>query len=197
MTLLKAVLFDLDGTITNPLLDFDAIRREARVPEGVPILEFLDTLDPPRREAVERILERHEDQAARDSTLAPGAREDLALAKDLGLLPGAVTRNSIASVDIVLRKHNLSFDVVISREDGPPKPSPQPVLAACRSLDVDPQHVLMVGGYLFDVQAGTAAGARTAFCPGVYQLPHDVPVDYRLSSLFDLEVILRHERPPL
>jgi len=194
--LLKAILFDLDGTVTRPLLDFDAIRREALVPEGVPILEFLETLDPPRRAAVTDILEQHEDRAARDSTLAPGAREILALARNLGILTGVVTRNSRRSVDIVLRKHQLAFNVVITREDGPPKPSPHPVLAACRALGVDPRDALMVGDYLFDVQAGKNARARTAFCPGHYQLPDDVQVDYRLSSLFDLEDILRHENAP-
>ena len=192
----KAILFDLDGTITLPLLDFDAIRREAQVPLGVPVLEFLETLPPHRRRAVTDILERHEERAARDSALAPGARRILALARYLGILTGVVTRNSRQSVDLVLQKHGLSFDVVITREDAPPKPSPQPVLAACRSLNVDPADTLMVGDYLFDIQGGRNAGAHTAFCPGHYQLPDDVHVDYRLRSLSDLEAVLRNDHEP-
>ena len=35
----SAVIFDLDGTITRPFLDFDAIRREMGLPHGLPILE--------------------------------------------------------------------------------------------------------------------------------------------------------------
>ena len=38
----RAVIFDLDGTLTEPVLDFDAMRAEIGLPEGVPILEQLD-----------------------------------------------------------------------------------------------------------------------------------------------------------
>jgi phosphoglycolate phosphatase-like HAD superfamily hydrolase len=37
-----------------------------------------------------------------------------------------ITRNSRASVNVVLAKHGLVFDVVMSREDGKFKPDPEP-----------------------------------------------------------------------
>jgi phosphoglycolate phosphatase-like HAD superfamily hydrolase len=37
------------------------------------------------------------------------------------------------------------------------------LLEIARRLELQPQELLMVGDYLFDVQAGRAAGARTAF----------------------------------
>lgn len=43
------------------------------------------------------------------------------------------------------------------------KPHPEPVLAACRTMGVDPVNVLMVGDDLRDVEAGKRAGSRTAF----------------------------------
>ena len=39
-----AVIFDLDGTLTIPLLDFNRIRQEIGISDGFPILEALATM---------------------------------------------------------------------------------------------------------------------------------------------------------
>ena len=45
---IKAVIFDLDGTITEPFLDFDAIRRQIDIPpEAGTLLEAMAKNDPP------------------------------------------------------------------------------------------------------------------------------------------------------
>ena len=44
----RAVIFDLDGTLTEPVLDFDAMRAEIGLTGGT-ILEQLEQLDAPRR----------------------------------------------------------------------------------------------------------------------------------------------------
>ena len=51
------MIFDLDGTLTEPVLDFDAIRAEIGLPEGVPILEHLDVLDGAGRARAEAVTE--------------------------------------------------------------------------------------------------------------------------------------------
>ena len=43
------------------------------------------------------------------------------------------------------------------------KPHPEPVLAACTTIGVEPANALMVGDDLRDVEAGKRAGCRTAF----------------------------------
>jgi len=41
---IKAVIFDLDGTITQPYFDFDAIREEIGLPrDSGPILEIIES----------------------------------------------------------------------------------------------------------------------------------------------------------
>ena len=40
----QALLFDLDGTLVDTRLDFAALRRELGFPEGVGLLEHLETL---------------------------------------------------------------------------------------------------------------------------------------------------------
>ena len=56
------VIFDLDGTLTVPALDFDAIRAEIGLPPG-PILESLERLSQAERRRAEEILHRHESVA--------------------------------------------------------------------------------------------------------------------------------------
>jgi len=82
---------------------------------------------------------------------------------DRGLRLAILTRNSRRSVQTVLKRHGLTglFEVAYTREDGPAKPSPQPVLEICRRLGVAAGRTWVVGDYLFDIQAGRAAGAGT------------------------------------
>lgn len=162
----RAVIFDLDGTITQPSLDFDAIRSELGIAPGTPVLEAMAVMDPARRAEAARVLDRHESAAAASSTLHEGAQEVLAGLRHRGIRIGLLTRNSRQSVDTVLRRHGLRFDFVRTREDGAVKPSPEPVLAVCRALGVEPGETLTVGDYLFDIQSGAAAGTRTALMVG-------------------------------
>ncbi|MFI5379825.1 MAG: HAD family hydrolase, partial [Tepidisphaerales bacterium] len=163
----RAILFDLDGTLTEPLLDFAQIRREMGV-EAFGILEALETFPAERRNEAEQVLLRHERTAAERSRLNPGCRELLELL-DGRLRRAVITRNSRESAERVCGIHGLTFDLVIAREFGLFKPSPEPVLHACTALGVDPADAWMVGDGRFDVEAGLAAGARTVW------VSHDRP----------------------
>ncbi|QOV87402.1 HAD family hydrolase [Humisphaera borealis] len=157
-----AVLFDMDGTLTEPMLDFPRIKREMGIGDQ-PILEALAAMSPGDRAAAEAVLLRHEGEAARLSRLNPGCREVLALLERSGIRTALITRNSRSSVQTVLQTHQLAIQVLISREDAAPKPDPEPLYHACRRLDVSPGEVWMVGDGEFDVQAGLNAGARTVW----------------------------------
>ncbi|MGA2502294.1 MAG: HAD family hydrolase [Tepidisphaeraceae bacterium] len=155
----RAILFDLDGTITKPFLDFAQIRREMGV-SSFGILEALADFPPDRRHEAERVLLQHERLAAEHSQLNPGCRELLGLID--GRLPRAlITRNSRQSAQRVCELHALRFDLLVSREFGHFKPSPQPILHACTALGVAPADAWMVGDGRFDIEAGLAAGAKT------------------------------------
>ena len=71
----RAVIFDLDGTLTEPVLDFDAMRAEIGLPRGLPILEQLEQLDAGERARAEAIMLRHERAAIAQATLADGCAD--------------------------------------------------------------------------------------------------------------------------
>jgi HAD superfamily hydrolase (TIGR01509 family) len=158
----RGVIFDMDGTLVVSDLDFQLIRAEAGVPDEMAILEYLASADSPRRETVRRVLLRHERRAARTCRLVPGAQNVLNALRGSGYRLALLTRNSRESVDHVLSRFELEFDVTVSREDATPKPAPDPVLKIAKRFQLPASDLLVVGDYLFDVEAGRAAGARTA-----------------------------------
>jgi len=157
---IKAVIFDLDGTITQPFFDFDAIRKEMGLAkDSGPVLESMKKMSAERCREVERILHFHERRAVRESRLNAGAKETLSVLRKAGIHIGILTRNRRSNALAVAEKHNLKFDVVVDREDGPVKPDAFGVLKICRQFGVKPRETLVVGDYLYDLLCAKAAGA--------------------------------------
>jgi len=157
---IKAVIFDLDGTITQPFFDFDAIRREmGYAPDAGPILELMEKMTAGERDEAERILQVHEESAVAESKLNPGAKETLEELRRRKILIGILTRNKKDNAFAVAKKHGLKFDAVVGREDGPVKPDAFGVLHLCEKFVIQPAESLVVGDYLFDLLCARAAGA--------------------------------------
>jgi HAD superfamily hydrolase (TIGR01509 family) len=183
----KAVIFDLDGTLTEPLLDFDAMRAEIGLPPG-PILEQLARADAATRARADEILRRHEREAIARATLADGCVELLAHLEARGVPSAILTRNVREVVDTFTRTFGLTFAGVYTREDGPHKPSPAGVLALCARMGAAPADTLVVGDYKFDILAGRDAGCRTVLvtsthAPTAAELAEWGPPDLVVASL--------------
>lgn len=58
-----------------------------------------------------------------------------------------------------LKTHNIEqyFSICICMEDGPPKPSPIPVLLACNGLNILPSKCVIIGDTPDDIRAGISA----------------------------------------
>lgn len=158
----RAILFDMDGTLAMPILDFPRIRQEMGIGDR-PILEGLAELDEPLRPAALAVLQRHEELAALSCELNPGCRELLDWIAQRRIPLAMITRNSFRSAQIVVRRHGLAIDVLITREQPPFKPHPAPLQLACRRLAIPVAHAWMVGDGQYDVEAGRAAGIPTVW----------------------------------
>jgi HAD superfamily hydrolase (TIGR01509 family) len=159
---IRAVIFDLDGTITEPYFDFDAIRAEIGMDKnGGPVLEALEKMTPEERQRAEAILHFHEEKALAASTLNPGAWETLVSLRRRGIHIGVLTRNRKCNAVAIAEKHGLHFDRVVGREDGPVKPDAFGVRHLCQHFGVAPAETLLVGDYLYDVLCARAAGATS------------------------------------
>jgi len=157
---IKAVIFDLDGTITRPYFDFDAIREEMGLAkDSGPILESMEKMTPGQRRRAEKILHFHESRAVAESVLNAGAKRTLSTLRKAGIRIGILTRNRRSNAIAIAKKHKLRFDNIVDREDGPIKPDAFGVLRICEEFGVRPEETLLVGDYLFDLLCAKAAGA--------------------------------------
>jgi len=189
---IRAVIFDLDGTITEPYFDFDAIREEIGIDRnGGPILEAMESMTAQERRRTEEILHRHEAKAVVASRLNPGAKETLGALQDRGIRLGVLTRNRKRNAEAVAQKHGLHFEAIVGREDGPVKPDAFGVLHLCRHFNVSPHETLVVGDYLFDLLCARAAGA----VPVLMTNPHHgkdftAHADFQIDQLTELLAII-------
>lgn len=158
---LKLAIFDLDGTLLEPALDFEAIRTEIGLPPVVPILETMESLGGAERERAFAILDRHEAEAAARSALMPGAKALLGRLRGGGVKTAVLPRNSRVSVEAARRRHGLAFDATVTREDHKPKPCPDGVRHLMGLFGAKAEETVVVGDYRFDIESGRAAGVRT------------------------------------
>jgi len=182
---IKAVIFDLDGTITQPYFDFDAIRQEMGLDRNAgPVLEAMEKMAPQERRRAEKIMDFHEQKAVAESKLNAGAKKTLAALRKAGIGIGILTRNKHSNVLAVAEKHGLKFDAVVGREEGPVKPDAFGVMEICRQFDVKPQESLVIGDYLFDLLCAKAAGAVAVLLAN-----HDKAAEFAKYADFTIEKI--------
>jgi HAD superfamily hydrolase (TIGR01509 family) len=157
---IKAVIFDLDGTITQPYFDFDIIREQMGLDRNSgPVLEQMEKMTLRQRQRAEEILHFHEQKAVKESKLNPGTKKTISKLRTKGIRIGILTRNRKENAFAIAKKHNLKFDGIVGREEGPVKPDAFGVLKLCQQFGVKPNETLLVGDYLFDLLSAKAAGA--------------------------------------
>jgi phosphoglycolate phosphatase len=199
---LRAVLFDLDGTLLDTAEDIAlALNRalaEQQLPglstavvrlmigRGVPTLiqraltrlgTAADSADAPR------LLERFHFHYQRLAELGdihtrvyPGVTAGFAALKAMPVGIAVVTNKPQAAARDLLDRFRLSpwIDVVIGGDSGlPQKPHPDPLLRACETLKVPAAQALMVGDSQTDVLAARAAGMPVVCVPYGYNEGND------------------------
>lgn len=158
---IRIVLFDLDGTLTVPVLDFPEIRQRLGIAPGANIVETMATLKPGERAAKESALREIELETATRARPNTGATEIVTALRARNIKVAVVTRNFRQATAITLERLGMPFDVAITRDDAPVKPSPECVTEALRQLGATTVGALMVGDGRDDIAAGRAAGVPT------------------------------------
>ena len=183
--MIKTVLFDLDGTLLDSAPDLVATLNHLRAGLGLAAMPADDLRHYVSRGAIGLIkagMPQCDDETLalrRDSFLAhyqensfvrsrPFDGVELLLSELVNRkIPWGIVTNKMEYLTFpILEKTGWSSSVsavICGDTASNSKPHPEPVLAACRMIGVDPVNVLMVGDDLRDVEAGKRAGSRTAF----------------------------------
>lgn len=215
MKLIKAVLFDLDGTLinTNDIIieSFKhTLRQELNLTvETEEIIKYFGeplktTMERYDRENVDRLISvyREHNEIIHDSMILPieGAEEVLEILKGMGIKLGVVTskRRKIAERGLKLFNLDKYMDVIITPEDTlRHKPDAEPALKACEVLGIKPEEALFVGDSHFDIMCGHNAGMKACFV-GYSAIPlRNVALyspDYIVDSILDIAAIVKDDR---
>jgi HAD superfamily hydrolase (TIGR01549 family) len=157
-------VFDMDGTLTVAVHDFEAIKRALAIPLSDDILQHLAALPAAEAAAKHAWLLSHERELAEAAQAAPGAVELVRELQARGCQLGILTRNAHALALLTLQAIGLadcfaSVDV-IGRDEALPKPDPAGLLHLAQQWQVAPPAMVMVGDYRFDLECAHAVGAR-------------------------------------
>lgn len=177
--MIKAILFDLDGTIVNTnnlilksfeylfgdFLKMEVTKEQIYENFGVPLREIfvkhnIENIDEAVKEYIRYNLTIHDEYIENYDH----AEEGLKALKEKGLKLAIVTSKLRNTAIRGLNCFDLEkyFDVIITPEDTTHhKPHEEPVLVACEKLGVKPSEAIMVGDSHNDILSGKNAGALT------------------------------------
>lgn len=181
----RAVAFDLDSTLTRPYLDFGRLRQQLGLVES-DILQWLTTLPPREQARALRVIEAFEQDGVENVAWNDGAPETLQAIRALGLPLAIVTRNGRASLLAVCHRLDIQVDLLVAREDAPPKPDPACLHHTAKHLRVPIDSLLMVGDFRHDIAAGRAAGAMTVLLTNGRTPSRPVNADLVIERLVEL-----------
>ncbi|GFZ58331.1 Phosphoglycolate phosphatase [Pseudomonas amygdali pv. photiniae] len=211
---LRAVLFDMDGTLLDTAPDFIAIAQAMLADRGLPPVPdklirdevsggaramvaatFAMSPQAPQFEALRlEFLERYQRDCAVHSRLFDGMAELLADIEKAGLIWGVVTNKPVRFAQPIMEQLGLaerSAVLICPDHVTHSKPHPEPMILACKMLDLDPASVLFVGDDLRDIESGRDAGTKTAAVRYGYIHPDDNPDHWGADVVVDHPLELR------
>ena len=158
-------IFDMDGTLTVGVHDFAMMRRELGLTDNAPILETLAQMPAEQAAPLWDKVNDLENHFASLATPMPGAKELLEKLHNRGVKMGIITRNMLSAAKQTLATCELldyfAPECILDRDSCAPKPSPAGLQHLMQHWQAQAHDTVMVGDYLFDLQAGKAAGVAT------------------------------------
>lgn len=183
-------IFDLDGTLTCPVHDFDHMRRELDMAPGVDILGTIAALPEPERLDMTLRLDKLEKQYAQLAQPAEGVLHLLVHLHNRGAKLGILTRNNrevaLSSLAAIGAAHFFEPAWVLGRDEARPKPDPEGIQRLLHHWSADAGDAVMVGDFRFDLEVGRAAGTATIHVAGPEQPGWPELSDLRVDSLSKL-----------
>jgi len=218
--MIKAVIFDLDGTLADFNLDYKTVRTDVKsflTKEGLPssilstresIFEMLKKTEiflknngksaevKRIREKALRIAEEHELEAAKNTSLLPGVRETLKALRKMKLKLALFTINSEKSAKYILQRFKIAkfFDVLIPRNRVRyVKPNEEHLKVTLDALGVNPEEAIVVGDGSSDMKCSRELKVIAVGLPtGISSLKELINsgANYIITSITDLPMLI-------
>jgi 2-phosphoglycolate phosphatase len=204
---LCCVLFDLDGTLVDTAPDlisclnralisygFDAADPEAIKPfisHGA--VAMINASQPVldaglKADILDAMLTRYQNNIAEHTVFFSGMVETLAAIEAQGLKWGVVTNKRERFTNplmAALKLTDRAACIVSGDTTANAKPHPEPMLAACKQANVNPQECVYIGDAKHDITAGKNAQMKTLAAVYGYINPGDAPETWGADALIE------------
>lgn len=204
---LDCVLFDLDGTLVDTAPDLIACLNQALATHDFPAVNDSDIKpmislgamamikkaasnanEALQTQLLELMLDCYQNNIAQYSQFYNGISETLEAIEALGLKWGVVTNKRERFTLPLMEALNISQRaacVISGDTTGNSKPHPEPMLAACRQAQVNPENCVYIGDAAHDITAGKNANMKTLAAVYGYLKDGDQPENWGADALIE------------
>ena len=186
----KHWIFDMDGTLTIGVHDFGMMRSELGLTPDQGILETVQAMPPEQAAPLWDKINAMEYHFASLAKPMPGAFELLEHLQKKGVNLGILTRNVMPVAIQTLKTCNLDGfftpEDILDRASCEPKPHPAGITLLLDQWGAKSSDSVMVGDYLFDLEAGKAAKVATVHINTLAQHPWPLVTDWGIGHLNQL-----------
>lgn len=203
---LKAVVFDLDGTLLDTATEFVEVVKRLRAEHQLGPLDEssirrqvsngaralvslsldLEQQHPDFESKRLRLLDIYSEVLGSSTRPYPGIEDLLLRLSEEGIAWGISTNKPSLYTLPLLEKIALQTSpgsVICADQVGHAKPHPESLLLACHQLACKPSQVVYVGDHIRDIQAGRRAGMHTIAAAYGYIEEGDNPADWGAGSI--------------
>lgn len=179
----------MDGTIVDSRLNFDQIKIDLDMPVEEDILAYIDGLEDEKKTVeANNIVHTHEFKGANESTLIRDFQTFYNFLKFKNIPTGLLTRNSKIVTDLTLKKHNLNFDIVLTRDCAVAKPDPEGLFIICEKLNISHSEAIYVGDYLYDLETARNANMHSALILNKDNEQFSSSANYSFTNFSELNI---------
>ncbi|MCK5647967.1 MAG: HAD-IA family hydrolase [Gammaproteobacteria bacterium] len=206
--MIKAVLFDLDGTFADTAPDLAAALNQVLVEEGRPALPLkvirpvvshggialirlgfnFDEQHIDFERLRLRLLEIYQNNISTLTTVFDGINELLETLENQQIAWGIVTNKPAWLTDPLMQQMGYTdraATIVSGDTTKERKPHPEPLFYACREIDCQPSECLYIGDAERDIIAGNAAGMTTLTALFGYIEASDIPENWGADAMIE------------
>jgi len=210
--MIRAVLFDLDGTLLDTAPDLIAALNQVRIEENMAAMPhntlkqqvsngaiamlkvvFPDLNDEQLKPLKDRFLKHYRNRLAKETRPFPGINETLTMLEDNHIRWGIVTNKPSWLTEPLLEQLGLASRagcIVSGDTTDNSKPHPEPLLHACSTLGADADSCLYIGDARRDIEAAKRAGMQSLIALFGYignrENPNDWGADDMIQSPKDI-----------
>jgi 2-phosphoglycolate phosphatase len=202
---LKAVIFDLDGTLIDTAQEFVIVVQQLRAEHGhgnmdealirsnvsngaralVALALDLAETDPVFEQKRLRLLEIYSTVLGDSAKPYPGIEDLLRQLEDRGIHWGISTNKPRAYAVPLLERLSIKpapGSVVCPDDVTHRKPHPEPLYLNCKQLECSPHEAVYIGDHIRDIEAGRRAGIYTVAAAYGYIETHDDPANWNANA---------------